>query len=376
MTHVAVAHPSPDLYGSDRQLLESITAIVERGGTVDLVLPSDGPLLPLARARGAHVLVASFPVLRKSLLHPLRLPGLLWRSATATVRATRWLRRVRPDVLYVNTVTIPVWALAGRLAGVPVLAHVHEAEDGGRLVAAGLAAPLLLARRVVANSAAAAAVLVGALPRLAARIEVVHNGVPAPPAPPADASHVAGTPWRLAVVGRLSPRKGTDVAVEAVALLAAEGLDVHLSVAGTPFEGYEWFVDELRERAGRPDLAGRVDLLGYVHPTWDLLAASDVVLVPSRVEPFGNTAVEALLARRPVVASRTQGLAEVVRDGDTGLLVPPDDPRALAEAVATLLRDDGLRASLARAGEDDAHDRFSTARYAQRLLRVLDEVTG
>ncbi len=376
MTRVVVAHPSPDLYGSDRQLLESISAIVGRGGTVDLVLPSDGPLIPLARERGATVRVASFPVLRKALLHPLRLPGLLWRSLTATVRATRWLRRERPDVLYVNTVTIPVWALAGRLAGVPVLAHVHEAEDGGRLVAAGLAAPLLLARRVVANSAAAAAVLVGALPRLTARVEVVHNGVPAPPSAPVDASHVEGDPWRLAVVGRLSPRKGTDVAVEAVALLAAEGHDVRLSVAGTPFEGYEWFVEQVRERAGRADLAGRVDLLGYVHPTWDLLAASDVVLVPSRVEPFGNVAVEAMLARRPVVASRTQGLAEVVRDGETGLLVPPDDAPALAAAVATLLRDDALRARLARAGEDDAHDRFSTARYAQRLLTVLDEVSG
>jgi len=376
MTHVVVAHPSPDLYGSDRQLLESITAIVGRGGTVDLLLPADGPLLPLARDRGAQVLVASFPVLRKRLLHPLRLPGLLWRSLTGTVRATRWLRRVRPDVLYVNTVTIPVWVLAGRLARVPVLVHVHEAEDGGRLVAAGLAAPLLLARRVVANSAAAAAVLVAALPRLAARTEVVHNGVPAPPAPPADAAHAAGAPWRLAAVGRLSPRKGTDVALEAVALLAADGLDVHLSVAGTPFEGYEWFVEQLQERAAQPDVAGRVELLGYVHPTWDLLAASDVVLVPSRVEPFGNTAVEALLARRPVVASRTQGLAEVVRDGDTGLLVPPDDPRALADAVASLLRDDDRRSALARAGEDDAHDRFSTARYSARLLQVIDEVIG
>ncbi|MGY4643598.1 glycosyltransferase family 4 protein [Cellulomonas sp. URHB0016] len=376
MTHVVVAHPSPDLYGSDRQLLESISAIVGRGGTVELVLPADGPLLPLARDRGAQVLVASFPVLRKRLLHPLRLPGLLWRSATATVRATRWLRRVRPDLLYVNTVTIPVWLLAGRLARVPVLAHVHEAEDGGRLVAAALAAPMLLARRVVANSAAAAAILVAALPPLAARTEVVHNGVPAPPSPPADAGHATGAPWRLAAVGRLSPRKGTDVALEAVALLAAQGLDVQLSVAGTAFAGYEWFVEQLTERASRPDLAGRVELLGYVHPTWDLLAASDVVLVPSRVEPFGNTAVEAMLARRPVVASRTQGLAEVVLDGRTGLLVAPDDPVALAAAVAGLLRDDAARDTLARAGEVDAHDRFSTEKYSERLLRVIDEVTG
>ena len=64
-------------------------------------------------------------------------------------------------------------------------------------------------------------------------------------------------------------------------------------------------VNELQERAAAPDLAGRVTLAGYVHPTWPVLAAADVVVVPSRAVPFGNTAVEGLLARRPVVASRS-----------------------------------------------------------------------
>ena len=68
---------------------------------------------------------------------------------------------------------------------------------------------------------------------------------------------------------------------------------------GTTFPGYEWFEQRLRERAARPDLAGHVRFAGYLHPTWPALADADVVLVPSRVEPFGNTAVEALHARRP-----------------------------------------------------------------------------
>lgn len=369
---VVVAHPSPDLYGSDRQMLESVDALVGHGWAVDLVLPARGPLAPLAAERGAQVRVASFPVLRKALLHPVRLPGLVWSSTRATAAATRWLRRERPDVLYVNTVTIPVWQLAGRLARVPVLVHVHEAEEGSRLVATGLAAPLLLAHRVLANSAAAAGALTGVLPRLASRVEVVHNGVPGPPAPPTDAPADRDGPAHLVAVGRLSPRKGTDVALEAVALLAQDGVDVRLSVAGTPFEGYEWFVDELEERAARPDLSGRVELLGYVHPTWDLLASADVVLVPSRLEPFGNTAVEALRARRAVVASGVQGLAEVVRDGETGLLVPPDAPAALADAVRTLLEDDALRSRLARAGEQDAVERFTTERYGVRVVAAVE----
>ena len=99
-------------------------------------------------------------------------------------------------------------------------------------------------------------------------------------------------------------------------------------MAGSVFPGYEWYEAELRERAGRADLEGHVELLGYVHPTWPVLEEADVVMVPSRVEPFGNTAVEAMHAARPLVASRVQGLAEVVTDSVTGLLVPADDAQA------------------------------------------------
>src|SRR5699024_5942754 len=169
----------------------------------------------------------------------------------------------------------------------------------------------------------------------------------------------AGAPARVVVVGRLSPRKGIDVAVEAVGLLGRRGHDVRLEVCGTTFEGYEWFEDELRERITALDLADRVELRGYVRPTWGVLASADVVLVPSRAEPFGNTAVEALLAGRPLVASAVQGLVEIVDDGRTGLLVTPADPVALADGIERLLADPGLAARLAAAGLADARERFS-----------------
>jgi len=189
-----------------------------------------------------------------------------------------------PDLAYVSTGTIPVWLLGARLARAPVLCHVHEAEEGHhRLVSLALAAPLALADRVVANSRAAAE--------------------------PTARRHTPGEPWELVLVGRLSSRKGIDVALNTVAPMA-EGQDVHLSVCGMHLPGYEWYEQDLRDRVGRPDVAGHVELLGYVHPTRDLLDAADVVLVPSRTEPFGNTAVGGLPARRAVGASGVQGLSE------------------------------------------------------------------
>lgn len=369
---VVIAHPSPDLYGSDRQMLETVTGLAERGWAVTVAMPTDGPLSPLVRQAGGEVALLSTPVLRKALLSPHGLVRLAVGSAAASIRLARWLRASGADVLLVNTVTIPPWLAAARLARVPALCHIHEAEDGSSLLLRALATPLYLARRLVFNSEAARAAVLSRTPRLAARSTVIHNGVPGPSDEPLPARHLDGSPWRLVLVGRLSPRKGVDVALAATARLRHQGLDVELRVCGTAYAGYEWYQHELEQRAQEPDLAGRVTFAGYVHPTWPELAAAHVVLVPSRAEPFGNTAVEGMLARRAVVASAVQGLAEVLDNGRTGLLVAPGDDAALAGAVARLVQDAELLAELADRAREDAMSRFSVQRYRSEIVAAVE----
>ena len=184
----------------------------------------------------------------------------------------------------------------------------------------------------------------------------------------------AGDPFRVALIARLSPRKGIDVALEAIGLLRSMGVNASLSVAGSIFPGYEWYEEQLRERISQPDLSGAVELLGYVNPTWPILADADAVIVPSRAEPFGNTAVEALHAGRPLVASRVQGLIEVVRDGRTGLLVEPESPEALAAALAEIERDPARARELAAAGREDAAERFSVERYRDQIADAVESL--
>ena len=173
MSTVLVAHPSPDLYGSDRQLLETIRALTDAGHRVNAALPDDGPLLAELEALGARAAIVPFTVLRKSLLSPRGLLGLAARSGGEISRLRALIKANDADLVLVNTVTLPWWAPAGRAAGVPVLAHVHEAEDTQNLlVRAGLNAPLLAASRVVVNSQAAHDTLVRAQPLLARRTQV------------------------------------------------------------------------------------------------------------------------------------------------------------------------------------------------------------
>ncbi|WP_083749465.1 glycosyltransferase family 4 protein [Frankia sp. CcI49] len=377
---VLFAHPSAELYGADRMLLDSVRGVVAAGARAIVVLPDRGPLWPLLEQAGAEVRAGDVPVLRKRYLRPHRAFGLAVRMVAAVGRLVRLIRLVRPDVLYVNTITIPVWLVAARLCRLPSLVHVHEAERTGRLVGVALTAPLLLARTIVVNSSAAAATLAAAMPALAGRTELVYNGVaraggPALP-PPLSPPVRPGTPARLVLVGRLSPRKGTDVALDALLRLREAGRDVELDLVGSTFEGYEWYERQLRDATADPRLAGRVRFHGFQPDIEPFLRAADVVLVPSRVEPFGNVAVEALLAGRPLVASAAQGLVEIVSTERTGLLVPPDDPAALAAAVSALLDDWPYAARLAEAGRADAAERFGMERYHAQINALIGTLTA
>lgn len=362
--NVLIAHPSPDLYGSDRMVVESVRALSVTAA-VTVTLPAEGPLADRLRELGATVWITPTPVLRKALLSPTGLLRLLGGTLVSLPRLLARLRALRPDAVYVNTITIPLWILAGRLARRRVVCHVHEAERSvPRLLRRLLTLPVRFATHVIANSLACRALLLEGGVR-ADRITVVYNGVPLPeraePPRPAPAG-------RLVLPGRLSPRKGSDVAIRAAGELRSRGHDVTLTLVGSVFPGYEWYEAQLRELAAG---TGGVVFAGFQDPVAPYLADADVVLVPSREEPFGNVAVEGMLAMRPVVASDVQGLSEIVRPGVTGLLVPPDDPVALADAVERLLTDWPQAIAMAGKGRGEAEHRFSPERYHRQIATIV-----
>ncbi len=149
----------------------------------------------------------------------------------------------------------------------------------------------------------------------------------------------------LLVLAALVHRKGIDVLLEALARLCAAGLRPWLWIAG---DGEER--GRLTAQAGRLQLLDRVRFLGRRDDTADLLGACDVFVLPSRHEGLGVAALEAMAAARPVVCSAVGGLSFSVVDGRTGVLVPPDDPPALAAALAPLVHDRSLRLRLGEAG--------------------------
>ena len=372
---ILIANPSPDVYGSDLQMLESLEALVHAGYRVVVAIPRDGALVPRIRERGGEVTFVDFPVLRRANQGAAAFLRLAWDAAVSVPRLRRFIRTQAPAAVYVNTVTLPWWLLASRLAGVPTVCHLHEAEKtDSAVVRRALIAPLRLAHEVIVISQSTMDAMLEADPGLKAKGNLVYNGVPQPPTEPEPARR--GRPLRLVSVGRLSPRKAPHLALEAVGRLREQGYDLTIELAGTAFDGYEWYVDELRERAARPDLAGAVEFAGYCSPIWPNLAKADIVVQPSLREPFGNAVVEAQYSLRPVVATRALGHTESITDGETGLLVPAEDVPAMAAAIARLADDDALAGRIAQTARSEAIRRFSVERYGRQVVALFDRLTG
>jgi glycosyltransferase involved in cell wall biosynthesis len=373
LPRVVAVHPNSEMYGSDRMFLMAVEALSDVSA-LTVVLSATGPLTSALREVGVEPTIRPFPVLRKRELTASRLLRFLVANLVATVSIARWLRHNRVEHLYVSTTIAPVWVLAGRLAGCHVVCHVHENEPEMHPAKRTLIlAPLQMADDLIANSASTAHWLATPPVHLKRRTRIVLNGVAGPGLGSVTAEHRGcDAPLQLLVVGRLSHRKGQDVAVRALARLVEEGHDAQLELVGDVFPGYEEYRSSLEREVDALGLHERVKFSGYSDDVWSAYRDADIVLAPSRMsESFGNVAVEAQLSGRPIVASDVNGFAEVLEPDVTGVLVPPGDEAALAGAVARLSASETLRLNLAQSGRTSAASRFSPQRFQAEVAAVV-----
>jgi glycosyltransferase involved in cell wall biosynthesis len=236
---------------------------------------------------------------------------------------------------------------------------------------------ILGAERVVCISDAVAGQFAGA-----PNVVVIRDGLPRehPVRARAQARELLGVPadrFAVALVGRISDWKGQDVLTRALADPALAEIGAIGIVAGDPVAGSEAEAGALDRLAGEAGVAERLLRLGFVADVGLVLGAADALVVPSkRPEPLGLVALEAAAAGLPVVASNAGGVVEAVRDGETGLLVPPGDAAALAAALR-LLADDPVKAqALGAAGRELVAERFGLDRMLAELQAAYDAVAA
>ncbi|WP_382307702.1 glycosyltransferase family 4 protein [Herbiconiux sp. UC225_62] len=378
MTKVLYCHPGAEMYGSDRMAVETVVALSAANIGVTVAVPNTGPLVDTLETRGIDHVIIDVPVLRKQIMRPLPFLKYVVKTLESGVEIARLLRRERPTVVFVNTITQPVWILVSWFHRVPVIVHVRENESQyPRLLRALLVSPLRLARLAISNSKSTQEFIVGSriLPNRTKRLIVIYNGKDWTPYYLREPEH-GGTTARLIVVGRISPRKGQDVVIRALAILQDRGIECSLDLVGDVFPGYEWFADELRQLAVDTDLAESVTFSGFTEDIAGHLADAQIAIVPSRMEPFGTVAAESMAAKRPTIVSETEGLVEIVTDGVTGLVVPTDDPAALAAGIERLIVDQAFYERLALAGYEHVLSTFSSSAYGGQIVDSVRRVVA
>lgn len=330
--------------GSERHLLTLLPALAERGVDVRF-LGLDDP------ARAPDPFYEQLTVPFERLAAPRDLDP---RLALRVRRATR-----SADLVHTHLVHADVY---GALGARRLVSTKHN-DDPFR------AGAFRFVERVLARRAARIVAITHALARFQVervglpegKIEVIHYGLDDVPAAwgANTADDVSAGARVLLAVCRLETQKGVDVAIRALPRLPG----THLVVLG-----------EGPERARLQGLARTLDvpvhLPGRVPDVAAWLRRADLLVHPVRWEGFGLALLEAMLASLPVVATRVSSIPEIVVDGETGVLVPHDDPVALAEAVKRVLDDP---AGYGERGRERARAEFSVAKMAERTLRVYGE---
>ena len=350
-----------DRVGGGEESLLGLVQSLDRGRFAPLVLvPGEGEMASALRDGGIAVEVVPLDTIR-----PWTLPVVL-RHAWLLRKV---VRRHQARLVHAQGTRGALYAgLALWRTGIPLIWHVRVVDPDP------LVDWVLLRRSaaVIANSQATAARF--AHPQgCPHKVQVIYNGIDpvrytrrTVPVPPDSLRIPSGHPV-VTFAGRLEHGKGPDLYIEAAVLIHQKRTEVYFLVVGDgPLRSV------VHARANEKRLPAV--FIGRQADLRIALGVSAVLVVPSRQEAFGRVVIEAMAMGVPVVAARVGGIPEVCIDGRTALLVPVDDPRALADAVLQTLEDHAMTAARVRAAADDVRTRFSLAGHVEQVCRLYQRI--
>lgn len=352
--HILQLLPSLEVGGVERGVVDLAKGLIARGHRVSVVSSGGSLVDPLGRLGASHY---ELPVHRKS-------PWTMW---TCLAPLKRLIDIHGIDLVHARS-RVPAWIglFAARQTQRPFVTTAH-----------GFYKPhlashvMVLGRLVIVPSEGLGRYLCehfGISPR---RIRVIPRGVDLDEFSFQPSNPRSG-PWRIGLIGRFSPLKGQAVAMRACRILVREGFDVRLCLAGDAAASrIRRWLEALAQELG---IYERIEWLGFQKNVASLIASMDMLVVPSTYpESFGRGVIEAQAVGRPVVASKIGALEEVVENDKSGLLVSPNDPAALANALKRFIQDEALRKQCVETGRRHVEQRWNLNQMVDRTIRVYEE---
>lgn len=386
-TPIIYIHSSDELYGSDVVLLNLVRRLDPHIFHPIVLTPTDIPYEGLLsrelQAASIEHHALDLPVLRRRYLSPTALPGLLRRVLAAPGRVRPFLTNSAPPLLHSNTTAVMAGALTRRRPHVPHLWHVHEIITQPVWLRKWIA--FMVARssdHVVAISQAVASHLLSDQPGLVSRLSVIYDAVDTETYRPDNDGQALRKSWETAsdqvlvgVIGRISAWKGQELFLRALAQALKQAPNLRGVIVGGPVPGEIWRLDALKSLAQELGIASHLTWAGFRTDMPQVMAALDIVIVPStRPEPFGMVVIEAMASARPVIATRHGGPIETVQEGITGYLVSPHNPTEMSAALVRLATRPDLRRQLGAAGRQRVLQYFSYAPHIAAFQELYQEM--
>jgi glycosyltransferase involved in cell wall biosynthesis len=379
MKNILVIHQSAELYGSDKTLLVLLSKLDRQKFMPIVILPSYGPLKDKLENEGITVVITPVLKLYRQMFSPKNMYKLFkgYKEAIKTLNTLH--AQYKFDLVYSNTLAVLLGMLFAKKQKLKHVWHVHEIIVHPNLIANTFAYLLnKYATVVVSNSYATQNNLTMRQKGLDAKCVVVHNGLDN------EGEGVALSGQKelfgfkehdiiITLVGRISRFKGHKWLLNTY-IKNFKGSNVKLLFAGSPVPGQEYYQEELEVLINEHRLKDSVILLPFTQNIKAVWAITDIAAAPStEPEPFGLVALEAMLAKKPVVAANHGGLTEIVVNNTTGILVEPGNEQELAAALQRLVNDANLRNTFGQKGYDRAISQFSQEKYVQGMTNIFEK---
>lgn len=366
-----------DVTGIEHSVIRLLPHLRERGVDVVMAAPAGGGLEEAWRGMGLEFVAmpdAQRAGLRDSSGGSASASTLLSQIPRSAAWISAFRRHaLRADVIHSNSLLSHLdCVVAGRLTRTPVVLEIHDILDEGR--------GRTLLSAAVSSASASVAVSSAAMEQLSTQAQRKATVVPqAVDTEVFAAGHTSASVRAsltdapdsalVAVIGRMDPVKGIESLIEAVSRIRSSGTDLHLVVVGSSSDGSGDYGTSLRQLATEMT-PGAVRFVGQRTDIAEILRSVDILCVPSKREPFGLIAIEAMAVGTPVIASRTGGFLDYVVDGQNGLLSIPGDPSDIAEKIVSLLADHALRARIVAQAHSTVSQNHEASVRAERLIEI------
>jgi glycosyltransferase involved in cell wall biosynthesis len=358
-------------------LLELLQGLIVEGVDCKVLVPKKGPLLEALDYLQVEWKIIGYPKWIAGAQHQW-LPKRIFRTVKASLMSvpmSRAISKWQCDVVCSNTIAIGAGAFAAKLAHRPHVWHLHEFpyRDPNLQFDLGKHRTARLMDRLstffIANSNAVADDYAQYIRQH--KIRVIYQAVSLRDELGAGytKSTIQKRVFTCIIVGSLHIAKGQDEAILALAELERRGVDAELLLIG---DGSKRFHAKLLRQAKVSGLESRIKFIGYTENPAQYIRMADVILICSRWEAFGRVTVEAMLAGKPVIGTaHSGGTAELIQDGETGLLYQGGNYDELADKIQYLYENPEERLRLGKAARAWASDRFTQERYAKEVFDLL-----